>query len=267
MSSNQVDLSSLLNIESSYVQSIGTVTPGEAAIPVQPIIGDLNNINKSLQTAQATTGNILDHQNDLRSILDQEQNRLEQKKQSVDGAITTQERMIQLNQSYQKRYASYTKIVIVLTMTIILILGVLIIFRFFPFIPSIVIYIICTIISLIALVYIGTLYMDIRTRTVTNYDQIRLNNKPKTLTPPIQSSPTPASNAEYLANLGIFCSDQSCCSSGTIWDPQSNKCTIGGLITPSASRSIQPFTLIGQTTPYSVVRPQEGFEFNKYAKM
>ena len=245
---NKADLTGLLKVQNSYVKSVGVVTPTAAAVTVQPIIDDLVATNTAFENANATTGNILDHQNAMKHILNNEQNRLSEKKQSIESAITTQQRMIQLNESYQKRYAYTTKIIIVITIILLFILAISFVSRFFPFVPSFIIYTLNIIIITIGIIYIGRSYMDFSKRSNMNFDEIKIDNNPTTLSTPGASGPA-ASQAQslydMLKNETNTCFGAQCCSPGTAWDSGNAVCTSISVNTSFASA----FTTIAGATP------------------
>lgn len=74
------------------------------------------NITPSFNTMTTGVNNqyqsILSGQNDIASMLANEQSRLNTKQQSVNLAKTSQDRMIQLNQSYSEKYAAYSGIML-----------------------------------------------------------------------------------------------------------------------------------------------------------
>jgi len=266
-SQNKVDLSSLLDIEKNYVQSIGVVTPTAQSVKVQPIIDDLIATNTAFENANATTNDILDHQSEMQNILDNEQTRLSQKKQSIEDAITTQQRMIELNDSYQKRYAFFNKIVIITIMVLILLLAVSFLSKYFPIVPDFIISALYVIIISIAIIIIVIYFRDFYNRTNMDFDKIIINNDSKNLS--VASSPptisTPMAGLYDFANQMNICIGPQCCSNGTMWDSKNAICAIvSSPGTTPASPGTTPesaFTLMGG------VRPLEGFEYDNYAKI
>ena len=267
-----IDLTSLLQIEKSYSPSIGVVNPPNKVNEVQPVVDDLNQMNTAYENAKLTTGNILDHQNDMQVILDNEQSRLNQKKQSIDSAITTQQRMIQLNESYQKRYSFMTKIIIVVTILLILILLTSTVSKYFPIVPDFLIYTINIILITFGIIYLYRSYVNFNRRSQINFDEIVIKNQP----PSNGNSPTSGisdMNVNGGGNLNLtgLCIGQQCCSNGTTWNAETATCvsspgssplpfSLGFSPSTSPSSNIQPFTTM------TSVEPLVGFEYSQYGK-
>jgi len=255
---NKADLTGLLKVQDSYVKTVGVVTPAAAAVTVQPIINDLVATNTAFENANATTGNILDHQDEMKHILNNEQQRLNQKKESIESAIMTQQRMIQLNESYQKRYAYTTKIIIVITIILILILALSFVSNYFPFIPSFVILTLNIIIITIGIIYVARSYMDFSRRSNMNFDEIKIDNDPTSLSTPGALGPV-ASPAQSLFSMASnefnTCFGSQCCSPGTSWDSAKAQC----VTIKDVSSEKSAFTTIAGATPL------EAFEtYGKY---
>ena len=49
------------------------------------------------------------------NIIDDEKQRLNEKKQNVDNALSGQQRLITMNNSYRLRYTEYTKMIVIIT--------------------------------------------------------------------------------------------------------------------------------------------------------
>lgn len=259
-SQNNVDLSSLLKVEKSYVDSIGVVTPGVTSVMVQPIVDDLKAQNTAFENASSTTANILTQQQQMKNILNNEQSRLLQKKQSIEGAITTQQRMIELNESYQKRYAYYTKVVITITIVLIVILGISFLSKLFPVIPTFIISTLYVIVIAVAVIYIIYYLRDIHRRSNMNFDEIRIDNNPLSLSNQGASVATSPTTSLYdLASKYAVCIGPECCSEGTTWDAKNAVCSSNGVNTSTPVQS--GFTTISQSS----VNPLDGYEFTSYA--
>ena len=73
----------------------------------------MNTLNANLNNIDNKTSSFLGNQQQVLTIIDQEKNRLDEKKQSIDNAYSSQVRSTQLNQSMNKRYKEYLKILFV----------------------------------------------------------------------------------------------------------------------------------------------------------
>ena len=79
---------------------------------------DTGNLYNGLNATILNTNDVLIKQKDMIQIIDNENNRLREKKQNVDNALEGQQRLITLNNSYRLRYADYIKILIIITISI-----------------------------------------------------------------------------------------------------------------------------------------------------
>ena len=76
---------------------------------------DIGNLYNGLNSTTLNTNDVLIKQKEMINIVNSEQKRLNEKKQSVDNALEGQQRLITLNNSYRLRYADYTKMIIIFT--------------------------------------------------------------------------------------------------------------------------------------------------------
>jgi hypothetical protein len=107
-------------------------------------------------------------------IIDDEYNRLYQKKAQIDSALSAQQRNIVLNESYRKRYSRYTQMVIVISLALIGYLGILALRKSVPAIPEFVADLVTALIFVGAIVYCAFALFEINTRNITNYDELDL---------------------------------------------------------------------------------------------
>ena len=157
---------------------------------------------------------------------------------------TTQNRVIELNESKQKRMAQINKIVLIAVVTLAIICVLLFVFSVFPIIPVFVQNIILILIFVAGTIYAGENYLVLIKRDPMNYDQLLLPpNIPNvgkivpTVSPPPVVANSPVSG----------CFQQSCCGNGSIWD-------VGNLVCK------------GNTICDGFgVMPSEAFEFSNYS--
>jgi len=107
-------------------------------------------------------------------IINNEFNRLDVKKREVDTAIAGQRRAIILNESYKKRFAKYTQIIIVISITLIIYLAIISFRQSLDFIPEWMLDILLGVIFAGATIYCLIILQEIFTRNITNYDELDL---------------------------------------------------------------------------------------------
>jgi hypothetical protein len=144
------------------------------------IQGNLQAIAGNLYSGQDVLNTALARQDVTFNIINTERTRLQGKKDSVDNAYANTQRMIQLNNNYQKRYWDYTKIIIVWVGVLALYLILNLLVQYVPVIPSILTDILVLIAVVAAAVYSFYIYNNLRNFDLMNYGQI--NPAPPSLT-------------------------------------------------------------------------------------
>lgn len=223
-------------------------------------INDLSTTLSDLNTALATnTYTDALNQNTLaNNIINSEMDRIQTQQSILDNAQKGQQRILNLNDSYRKRYSQYLKMIvaIVIILVIVWVLQVLDT-RFEGIIPSYLFDLLTVIIVSIGVIYCYLVYSDIGRHNPLNYDELNLAT-PKNAAPP-QTAGNAAPNSNESTNGGDLtasdgCSGQFCCGTGTKWDPVTKNCKqqIG-------------FTTLSQMS--SPIQPMSPFEYSSYAPL
>jgi hypothetical protein len=171
-------------------------------------------------------------------FLQLELERLKNRKSNVDNAILAQNRQIDLNESYRKRYAKYVQILFVLIFAYIGYLAIITIQNMFPDIPSMVFDGLLLLLIVIVAYYIFYAVMELITRSNMNYDELGSVDT----TTPNNSDPNALRNAGKLAQSNTasgVCVGQECCPASYKWDSATNRCV-----------QIQTFTNMDAVAPY-----------------
>lgn len=201
---------------------------------IQEINGAMNNIAAAISTNNSA--NILSQQMGMQTIIDQEMHRLNQKQQSIEGAMTTQERMMILNDSFLKRQKMFSRI----ALAVVIGMSLIFIFRYFsinnPDLEGLAnvlsIFVIVTV-----FIYSMWTYVAILRRDPIYFDQLSYV--------PDKNTPAPTSSVVYSSGYGgtglsqsinpSECVGADCCSveKGTVWDNTLNSCIANGSTTRS----------------------------------
>ena len=188
----------------------------------------LNNLWTSTINSASIATSSLNHQNDMQNIIDQENQRLQAKKQQIGGAIANTQRTIALNESYRKRQVQFIYILLLLILGLLIYLFLRNIEMFFPFIPSFIVDFLTILAMSIIFIYIVFLLRNISLRRNTNFDELNLP-------PPVINT---AENAEAQRNAamnigdvlgaigyGNSCIGESCCDTTVSqWNMGTMKC-------------------------------------------
>lgn len=191
-------------------------------------------------------------QPDVLGIIQNENKRIEEKKQAVDNMKFEQQRIIQLNRNLQERTAAFNQILIIIFISLAIMVVIIFIGRFFPgFEPFVILS--CVIVLGAGVCYSIYLYLLFTQRQVNDYDLINTTSFSK----PPQSTDTskPLDNAYDFNDLMNFtCTGDACCSgNGVIWN--GNACVSGGTFATLTDAYGYSDYISSQTEPVSVNYP------------
>jgi hypothetical protein len=202
---------------------------------------NINSLNNNLKTIQGQSNATLSQQQSMNQIVSNETIRLNDKKQTVDNAYSSQQRAIYMNENIQKRYSAYTKIIIIWVIAAFVLFILNLIEPYMTFLPPL--FFPLKYITIFSTVFIFSfiIYMDIQKHERLDYD--RLYNKPLDAS---FSDISGYSDSSYNYSMA-GCINEECCATGTVWDSSSGTCL--------AKR--QGFENMYENTPY---------EYTDYAK-
>lgn len=238
--SSYLDLSGLLLVQSNYLNSLNSGTDDDQA-KLTDIHDKLKILNDNYNTANVSSTQVLTNQDKVNEIVLSEKQRLEMKKNDVDTALSGQKRAILLNDSFRKRYQEYTKMVIVVIISLAVFIGIVMIGRVLPIIPSFIIDLLCVIVIAIGVIICYLIYVNIQSRDKVNFDELSLTNPSIPSASDIAKSTAAAQASGNLLgsiNLGT-CVGAACCSdaSGTVWDMSQSMCVQKSIIPSTTGTS------------------------------
>lgn len=171
----------------------------------------------------------------IKQILTSENARLTQKKQTIDEAIVSQNRIIHFNDNSRKIHGAYIRILIVFTIILAIIWIVTSLKQIITFMPDWIFDIILVLTICIGVIIIYNYYIDIIRRNRYNFDE--LNNAPPTIAKSTDSDVSNVSNGDIMGGLVNICIGQDCCNPRpantvanlttdmyTKWDEVTSKC-------------------------------------------
>ena len=225
------DLSGVFHVQQNYLTDLSNSYPNVNNAPlVATYIHDLQ--NKAIESANdyndanISASAILDQQTAMMNILHAEQQRLDEKKASIDNAIGEEERKALLTNSQRLRAAEYTKMIIVIIVGLCIHailqlfsntymneetpkgLNVLFIFAYITNI------IVCGVI-------ITKIYLTIQSRSQINFNE--LNLPPPKIVHRSDTTTTTTDYDDIFDSLGMCVGDE-CCGSNTTWDSSNGTC-------------------------------------------
>ena len=259
--SQPLDLTSLISLQKQYAMDLKNIPNGntqDTAAVVKDLQNKLNDLNNSLTNSNINADSVLYNQDVINNILKTENDRLMDKKQNIDTAISGQERIIALNSSYSKRYYSYTKIMI----SIVIALAIALLLRYMGVSGSILTIIYLIIFSLL-IIYIVISLASISSRDKFNYDELNLPspNIPSTTGSP--SGPTFGEKKSSSFNIGQYCIGESCCDNVT----NQFDSTLGICIPITATETTPPSTQKSGFTTMTGVQSFSPSEYDSYSRI
>lgn len=175
-------------------------------IPLTTLKEQANTLQTNLNNIQGQSNTLLTHQDSVNTIVTNEQSRLEQKKQSVDNAYSSQQRAVYMNDNVQKRYNAYSKILVAIVIGGAVLLALTFLQSYVPFIPSSVFMLSYIIIISTVAIYSIAVYIEIQRHERLDYDRLYVK-------PLGSGSDTSSSEISYNLNVG-GCINEQCCVSG-----------------------------------------------------
>ena len=182
----------------------------------------MNKIDKVSTTIKADDRKlVMAQQTSVEKMLQEENDRLLEKKKSVDMASDSQNRLITLNENYNKRSMEYLKMMIVVAISLASIA-----FAKLFHLPTIFVIIISIVTIVFSLFFCISTYIRIRSRDNIYFDEIVLGDvSQRTGTGTGESTGPDAKQTNITTNSSLIkCYGSSCCSSETAWDTSTELC-------------------------------------------
>ena len=251
------DLTGLFNIQTNYLAGLVQQSNSDTADPtalnskVLKLQGELTNLYTKFKDANVSSMDVLDKQRETSAIINDEKERLLQKKQSIDNALIGKQRAIALNDSYRLRQTQITRIKVTMVITLAICIFLVLLGRRYPALPSILITLLILIVLLIGVVYSLFIYSEISSRSKLNYNELDLGG-PKVLSPEEEKAARLKAykKGDLLGTINpLGCIGSDCCSKETVWDKEQSKCVLPANEAPADALSeagVSPFTTMSK---------------------
>ena len=274
MSSPVFDLGSILNVQSNYIQNLSS-DDSELATQLSGVDSKLNSLKTSYDDANISANDILTKQQEVDKIVSDENERLNDVKQTVDDVLIGEKRNIQLNETYRLRQQQYTKIKIIISFALLLCVLFTLLGKYIPVIPSVIITIIIIITMTTSIIWCITIYSAVLRRDKINYNELDIDNTTYPSTSEANEQQRRAMLQGDLLNAsGNVCSGPACCNprpvgdnstvgAWTKWNETEQKCLSDEGFTTIQSRYSNSDIKNGPTTT-SVIPPISNSD--KYSK-
>ena len=198
---------------------------------IDTINAQLSSISNSL-SGNNTSANILSQQDNVKTILETEMDRLNHKQQGVESAMSTQKRMLMMNDSYIKRQKVYTQIMVVISIGLVVLIICRVLSGYFEDDENsnVLLSMISILVIVFVIIYCVWTFVLMWRRDPIYFDQLKyipddipaklLNENSLGVGQEISSSVS----SNFLNDK--YCIGSSCCSmsNGTVWDETTNSC-------------------------------------------
>jgi len=245
-----IDTTSLMGILNNYLVKSPLLTNPDGDYSnvdtqIDTINKGLNGLNNAMSVDVA--GNILSQQGNVNTIINTEMNRLNQKEQTIDSALTTQKRMLVMNDGYLKRQKVYIRIMVAIVVGLVILLMCKFLSSYLGEDENTDVFIsMVSILVIVAVViYCGWSYIMMLRRDPIYFDQLHYvpENKPISLTGNNQLQ-MGQQISEQVTNTQNQCIGPACCTgvNKTKWDSSFNACVAEGFDSKQSSMTkIKPF--------------------------
>lgn len=235
---------------------------------------DTVNLYNGLNATTLNTNDVLIKQKDMIQIIDNENNRLQEKKQNVDNALEGQQRLITLNNSYRLRYADYIKILIIITISISIFVFVSLARKYIPFFPEVIYNITLILLIPITIIVLYYKYIQLISHNKLYYDELEFT-PPKMLSEEDKLKEKVAYKTNLLKSGDILgglegCVGAQCCSGNTIWDSGNSVC----VVKPNNGFTTIDYALLNGEINFKLnnntndgIKPNSPSEFDSYTKI
>jgi hypothetical protein len=265
MAESKYELNTLTNLQK-YINTQG-LGESEATVLLGNVYNTLDKLNTSVLGSGLTLNGVLNHQQEMKDILDNERNRVEQKKGTIDNAYTGKMRAVTLNESYRLRYNHIFKIILVIIVTLILFVLITYMSKAYPFIPSSVFEILTIFVISVGIFSVYFLTINMIKRSKVYFDQLAIPSPLKGNTVGIsEQKGKNKSLQDLLAETDLnFCIGSDCCAYGTVWDAGNASCMgNSSLMRGGAFTTISESYNLGEFSGKLPIQSNSPNEFSEY---
>jgi hypothetical protein len=233
------DLSGVFYVQQRYLTDLSALSAGtDVSNYVSTLQSQLTDAYGKYSTANISSAAVLDHQSQMNTIIQAENNRLNEKKKNVDDALFAQQRVIAFNESYRKKYRTQIDILIVIAIALLLYLGLILLEKNVPSVPGFVIGLLKVAVITVSFILVYLLITKINKRDQMDFDKL-------TLSVPTSGNAYVTGNTTSsgtTSDYGGYCAGSACCATGTTWSNSDGKCIVSGNTSGFRNIAAEPFT-------------------------
>jgi hypothetical protein len=232
------DLSGVFYVQQQYLTDLSALSTGtDVSTYVSTLQSELSNTYDKYAVANISSTSVLDNQAQMNTIIQAENDRLNEKKKNVDDALFAQQRVIAFNDSYRKKYRTQIDVLIIIVIALLIYLGLLLLEKNVPIIPGFVIGLLKVLVITVTFISVYIIMVKINKRDSMDFDKLALS-RPTSGNAYVNGNTTSSgSTSEY----GGYCAGSACCATGTTWSDNDGQCVVSGN-TSGFSNIAEPFT-------------------------
>lgn len=229
-SDNNFQLSNVFEIQNNYLSNMDAskLIDANQSVEVAKYISDLQkklqNTSETYEKANTSSNALLTEQEKVKSILENEQDRLDEKKEIIDNALFLEERKNLFTDTQRLEYSAWTKIMLVIVIMLCIHIGLRMISGHYgenmPKAGNVVLTLLQVINFAVCGLIIMYMYLNLQSRSEINYNRF---NIPPPNPDDFVTDTTSTPSSTLLQSLGI-CYEDSCCGEGTHWDSATSNC-------------------------------------------
>lgn len=222
MSSPVFDLGSILDVQTNYIQNLSP-DDSELAGKLTQVDSNLSSLKTSYDNANISANDILTKQQEVDQIVSDENNRLNDVKQTVEDVLTGEKRNIQLNETYRLRQQQYTKMKIIISFALLLCVLFTLLGKYIPVIPSAIITILIIITMTSSIIWCISIYTAVLRRDKNNYNELDIDNTTYPSTSEASEQQRRAMlQGDLIGSMGHRCTGEECCNPKPVDDTSTN---------------------------------------------
>tara|TARA_E500000331_G_scaffold342917_1_gene377115 strand:- start:2889 stop:3686 length:798 start_codon:yes stop_codon:yes gene_type:complete len=256
----------ILSTIQTFLRSLTAEQQADLSIGQDEINQGVNAISAAVTTADDEAEQILLRQNEMKGIVDAENERIQKNIKTTETNLLTKNRKMKFIDNKRQRAEQYNKILYVFIITLSLIIIAIIGFQYLPFLPDVILQIFIVIVGSFGLVKIFNIYRNLQSRSHLDYNQLKLDG-PKILSPEevAKKQQAAAKSGDLLRSIDIGgCRAAECCDTekDVIWSESSRKC-----IPKPTTAETEEFTVERMKYNRGIAQPNSPNETLLYSKV
>lgn len=220
------DINGVLDVQSKYLNDLAVTSNADVntTTAIDTLQSYLNTLNTTITNSGASTAKILTQQDDVKKIVDNEENRLNIKKEQIDNKLFMSKRMAQLNDNYKNRQSYINTTFFIVAIGLLIFIVLIKMRNLLTFIPGSIFDILITILFAVIIIIVIFRIYNMRKRDNLNFDELKLPGVTKTNTHEERRAKIKSGDLLGISP-GDMCVGQDCCVDGsTTWSDVKKKC-------------------------------------------